>query len=183
MSDQEKKGSNPRRLLEGLAFGMLFGFLLQKGGVGKYSILMGQLLLQDWTVVKIMMTAVVVGMLGVYTMKWLGLVDLHVKKTVVGANIVGGLIFGVGFGLTAYCPGTNLSALGQGNWDAILVVGGLLAGSYLFAESSEWAKRKLARGDSDKRTLPEIIGINERVAVGVAVVILTLSLIALEILT
>lgn len=61
-----------RQLLLGLVFGGIFGFLLQKGGVGKYHILIGQLLLRDFTVAKVMGTAIVVGMLGVFVMHWMG---------------------------------------------------------------------------------------------------------------
>ena len=101
--------------MQGLLFGFAFGFLLQKGGVGNYHILIGQLLLQDFTVVKVMVTAIVVGMLGIFALHAFGLVKLHVKPTRYGANIIGGLIFGAGFGLIAYCPGTDVTALGQGN--------------------------------------------------------------------
>ena len=63
----------------GLAIGFAFGFLLQKGGVTHYGVVMGQLLLKDFTVLKVMMTAVAVGMIGIHAMKDLGWVDMHVK--------------------------------------------------------------------------------------------------------
>ncbi len=142
----------------GLIFGIVFGFLLQKGGVGKYHILTGQLLLVDFTVVKIIGTAVLVGMIGIFTMHAMGRVKLHLKPTRVAANIVGGLIFGAGFGLSAYCPGTNLVALGQGNWDALAVTVGLIAGSWLFAEMSGTLQRGIGKwGDFGKKTLPELL--------------------------
>jgi hypothetical protein len=68
----------------------------------------------------------------------MGLVKLHVKPTRYAANILGGLVFGVGFGLLGYCPGTGAAALGQGNWDALAGIVGLMTGSYLFAEASGW---------------------------------------------
>lgn len=168
--------------VSGLGFGFVFGFLLQKGGVGKYSILMGQLLLEDWTVLKIMMSAVLVGMWGIYGMKWLGWVEMPRKKTALRANVAGGLLFGVGFGLAAYCPGTNLAALGQGSWDALAVIGGLLVGSYLFAESSERVKGVVSGGEGgDERTLPEMLKMKEGVVVAGVSVALVVLFVLLEI--
>ena len=94
-----------KQLVLGLLFGLLFGFLLQKGGVAKYHVLIGVLLLEDFTVIKVMLTAILVGMIGVFGLYSLGLVNLHIKPTRYAANILGGLLFGVGFAFFAYCPG------------------------------------------------------------------------------
>lgn len=160
MAKDSETSSPPKsaNLVLGLVFGVIFGFLLQKGGVGKFHILIGQLLLEDWTVVKVMGTAIVVGMIGVFAMHRAGMVELHLKPTRLGANIIGGLIFGAGFGLSAYCPGTNLTALGQGNWDALVVGAGLLAGSYLYAELSGKLKKGVESwGELGKKTLPDLL--------------------------
>ena len=90
--------------------GILFGVFLNRGGVTNYDVIIGQLLLEDFTVVKIMLSAVIVGMLGIYTMKSLGWVNLHPKPGSVGMSIVGGLIFGSGFATLGYCPGTIAGA-------------------------------------------------------------------------
>jgi uncharacterized protein len=87
------------QLLLGLLIGIAFGFLLQKGGVTTYDVIIGQLLLSDFTVVKVMLSAVLVGMLGVHALRSLGLAELHPKSGSFGANAIGGLIFGVGFGI------------------------------------------------------------------------------------
>ena len=88
-----------------------------------------------------------------------GLVELHLKPTRYAANIIGGLLFGVGFALIGYCPGTGAAALGQGNYDAIAGVLGLMAGSYLYAEMSGWLAKSVEKwGDRGKLTLPELIG-------------------------
>lgn len=130
------KPDSPKQLLLGLVFGVAFGFLLQKGGVAKFEVLIGALLLTDFTVMKIMLTAIVVGMIGIFSMHALCLVKLHVKPTRYASNILGGLLFGAGFALIGYCPGTGAAALGQGNYDAIAGVLGLIVGSHLYAESS-----------------------------------------------
>ena len=77
------------KLLAGVLFGLAFGFLLQKGGVGKFNVLIGQLLLQDFTVAKVMLTAIVVGMVGVFTLHHFGKVNLHLKPTRIGSNVIG----------------------------------------------------------------------------------------------
>lgn len=146
------------KFIQAMVFGFIFGFLLQKGGVAKYHILMGQLLLQDFTVIKVMMSAIVVGMVGVYFLYKLDLIKLHLKPTRLGSNIIGGLIFGVGFALLGYCPGTAAAAIGQGNGDALFGVGGLILGSYLFAELSGKLKDTIEKwGDLGEITIPDLL--------------------------
>src|SRR3990172_10730826 len=98
----------------GFFIGILFGFLLQKGGVTKYDVIIGQLLLSDFTVVKIMLTAMITGMIGVHLFRTLGIAQLHPKPGSLGSTVIGGLIFGVGFAVLGYCPGTLAGAVGQG---------------------------------------------------------------------
>lgn len=154
------KGISRQRLL-GLVFGVIFGFLLQKGGVAKYHILLGALLLEDFTVMKVMLTAIIVGSIGIFSLHAFDLVKLDFKPTRYAANIIGGLLFGVGFGLLGYCPGTGAAALGQGNWDVLSGIVGLLLGSYLFAEFSGVFSRTINKwGDRGKITLPELVHMN-----------------------
>ena len=154
----EKKEVSAKQLLLGVFFGILFGFLLQKGGVAKYHILLGVLLLEDFTVIKVMLTAIIVGCIGIFSLHAFGLVKLHIKPTRYAANIIGGLLFGVGFALIGYCPGTGAAALGQGNWDAIAGIGGLMAGSYLYAEASGALGKTVEKwGDRGKLMLPELV--------------------------
>jgi uncharacterized membrane protein YedE/YeeE len=150
---------SPRQLVLGFAFGILFGFLLQRGGVAKYEVLMGQFLLTDFTVAKVMLSAIVVGMAGVFSLRALGLVRLHVKPTNYASNVVGSLIFGVGLGLLGYCPGTGAAALGQGNYDAIPGILGLMAGSYLYAEMSGYLNATIQKiGSRGKIMLTDLVG-------------------------
>jgi len=165
------------QLVNGAVFGLAFGFLLQKGGVGKYPVLMGQLLLQDWTVAKVMLSAIVVGMVGIFTLHRFAQLNLRIKPTRIGANIIGGLIFGAGFALVGYCPGTAAAALGQGNWDALFGIAGLIAGSWSFAELSGWTKRTVETwGDLGKVQLPSLLHVPRGLFVTGFAVILTLIL-------
>jgi len=182
--DKDEPGgqsSTPRQLALGFFFGVLFGFLLQKGGVAKYHVLIGVLLLEDFTVLKVMLTAIVVGMVGVFAMFGLGMVKLHVKPTRYAANVIGGLIFGIGFALLSYCPGTGAAALGQGNLDAIAGIIGLMAGSYLYAEASGLLGRTLLKwGDRGKLMLPELVGVSTATFVAFFSVLLVVVLVLLD---
>ena len=121
------------QLAFGFIAGVIFGFLLQKGGVTRYDVILGQLLLTDFTVLKIMLSAAITGMLGIHIMKGLGWVEFHRKAGSVGITVVGGLIFGVGFAVLGYCPGTLVGALGNGFLDTIAGAAGILIGSGLLA--------------------------------------------------
>jgi len=158
-SDHGKKGT---QLLIGLLLGVCFGFLLQKGGVTKYDVIMGQLLLRDFTVVKVMLAAVVVGTIGVHFMRSLGIAQLHPKPGSLGSSVIGGLIFGVGFGLLGYCPGTMVGAVGEGSLDALFGgIFGMLVGAWLFSEMYPKLEKKiLMKGYFGERTLPEALNVN-----------------------
>lgn len=170
-----------KALILGVVFGLIFGFLLQKGGVAKYHVLIGQLLLEDYTVVKVMLSAVVVGALGIHFMHRAGLVELHIKPTRYASNIIGGLMFGVGFALSAYCPGTGAAALGQGNYDSIAMMLGMVAGSYIFAELSGWISRTIDPiGDHGKLTLHDVLPLNRTVVVLGSVAVLCGVLVTIE---
>ena len=150
------------QLTIGLLTGIAFGFLLHKGRVIRYDVIIGQLLLKDFTVVKVMMTAVAVGMVGVYGLRSAGLVQLHVRSGSVGATVVGGLIFGVGFAVLGYCPGTMLAATGSGSMDALAggVVGAIF-GTWLFAlVYPKLEMTILNKGAFRYQTIPEMLNIN-----------------------
>jgi len=154
------------QLVLGLVMGICFGFLLQKGGVAKYDVIMGQLLLKDFTVVKIMLSAIVVGMVGIYLMKAIGMVELHPKPGSIGMTVVGGLIFGIGFALLGYCPGTISAAVGQGNLDALFGgLTGILIGSGIFAHFYPRLEKFLKVGWFGEITIPEYLKVNHWVVI------------------
>jgi hypothetical protein len=167
------------QLATGIIFGLAFGFLLQKGGVGKFNVLIGQLLLQDFTVAKVMLTAIVVGMFGILPLHHFGKVNLHLKPTRIGANVIGGLLFGAGFALLGYCPGTAAAAIGQGSWDTLFGMAGLVAGSWVFAEFSATLKGTIEKwGDYGKVQLPDLLHMPRvAFAVTLAAVLVTVILV------
>jgi len=159
-------------LIYGLVTGVIFGFLLQKARVIRYDKQLGALRLMDMTIVKFMFTTVLVAMVGVYLLKDLGLVKLSIKSTILGANIVGGLIFGVGWALLGYCPGTSLGAFGEGRYDSIWGIVGMLTGAALFAELFPLMNRTvLTWGNYGKLTVPDALGVNHWVIIAVMVIL------------
>jgi uncharacterized protein len=145
---------------------------------------MGQFFLTDFTVMKIMLTAIAVGMVGIFSMRAMGLVKLHVKPTRYASNIAGGLLFGVGLGLLGYCPGTGAAALGQGNNDAVAGIAGLMAGSYVYAETSNYLSATIDKvGNRGGIMLPDLIGMRVTVFLVLFVPLLGLGLFGLQRLT
>jgi len=149
------------QLVYGLVTGILFGFFLQRGQVLRYDKQIGALRLLDMTIVKFMLTAIFVGTVGIYLLNDLGLAKLSIKSTILGATIVGGLLFGLGWGLLGYCPGTSIGAIGEGRWDGLWGVLGMLVGGALYAEAYPLMKKSLLTwGDLGKITLPGVLGVN-----------------------
>ncbi len=148
----EKKAN----LIKGLFTGIIFGFLLQKGGATRYNVIIGQLVLEDFTVLKIMLTAAAVGMVGIYILKNANLAELAPKSGSVFKSVTGGLLFGIGFALLGYCPGTAAGAAGQGNLDALIPgILGMIGGSAIFANIYPALRSFLSRGEFKALTFPE----------------------------
>ena len=148
-------------LIYGLVTGILFGFLLQKGRVLRYDKQIGALRLQDFTIIKFMLAHIAVAMVGVYFLYDMGIVKLSIKPTILGGVVLGGLLFGLGWGMLGYCPGTSLGALGEGRWDALWGILGMLVGAALFAETFPLLKTTvLTWGNFGKITIPQILGLN-----------------------
>lgn len=160
-----------RMILYGLITGILFGFFLQKSRVIRYDKQLGALRLMDMTIVKFMLSTVLVAMVGTYLLKDVGLVKLSIKSTLLGGVILGGLLFGIGWGLLGYCPGTALGALGEGRFDALWGILGMLVGAGLYAEAYPFLKKTvLTWGDFGKITLPQVLGVNHWVIIPIMVV-------------
>ena len=153
--------SEIKMLIYGAVTGIFFGILLQKARVIRYDKQLGALRLIDMTIVKFMLSAVVVAMAGIYALYDIGLVNLDVKATIIGANVIGGLLFGVGWAILGYCPGTSAGALGEGRWDALWGILGMLAGGALFAEAYPLLKKSVLKwGTLGEITLPGVLGVS-----------------------
>ena len=113
------------------AIGVAFGAVLERAGLGNARKLTGQFYLTDLTVFKVMFSAIVTAMLGLFWLSRLGWVDLGavaMPETYLRPQLVGGLVFGAGFALAGLCPGTSCVAAASGRGDGLAVVAGLFTG-------------------------------------------------------
>lgn len=150
-----------KELILGLVTGVLFGALLQQGRVLRFEKQVGAMLLKDMTILKFMLSAIIVGMVGINLLADMGVIALNVKGAAVGANVIGGILFGIGWAVAGYCPGTSVGAIGEGRWHAIWAVLGMLAGAAVYAEAYPALKSTvLGWGDLGKVTLASVTGIN-----------------------
>ena len=149
------------QLAIGLLIGTGFGFLLQKGGLTNYNVILGQLLFTDFTVIKTMMTAVITGMIGVHLLKSRGIISFHPKPGSFGSTVIGGLIFGVGFALLGYCPGTVVGAAAQGSLDALFggIAGGVIGAGIFASLYPRLEKNILKKGYFGELTLPQLLNV------------------------
>ena len=150
----------------GLLTGIVFGFLLQKGRVLRFDKQISAMLLKDMTILKFMLSAIIVGMIGVYFLKDIGFIELKHKSMNFGGVIIGGVLFGLGWAVMGFCPGTSIGAIGEGRWHAIWAVLGMLTGAGIFAELYPFFKRTfLSWRDLGKVSLADISGINHWVII------------------
>lgn len=145
-----------------VVIGIAFGWSLERAGLGDANKLAGQFYLSDFTVVKVMFSAILTAMLGLFWLGRLGLIDLaaiYVPETWLLPQIVGGLIFGIGFVVSGLCPGTACVAVASGRGDGLAAVLGLFAGVVLTGLAWPWMA---GFADSTARgalTLPHLTGL------------------------
>ncbi len=145
-----------------LLLGVGFGFSLERAGFGSARKLTAVFYLWDMAVVKVMFTAIVTAMAGLFLLSALGVLnlsELYVEPTNFAAAAIGGLVFGAGFIIGGYCPGTSIAAIATGRKDAMMFAVGMLAGVWAYAQFTpgidEWIKAT-AQGEM---TLPTVTGI------------------------
>jgi len=163
------------------AIGAAFGFTLEQGGLGDARKLSGQFYLKDFTVLKVMFSAIVTAMLGVFWLGRLGMIDLaalYVPETYLAPQIVGGLVFGVGFVLAGLCPGTSCVAAASGRGDGLATVGGLLLGVLLTGLAMPVIEGFYVSTAHGALTLPQLTGAPYGVVVA-AIVLIALAVFAM----
>jgi len=149
--------------------GFFFGFMLEQAGFGNSRKLASQFYLSDMRVLKVMFTAIITAMLLLFGLEVLGLVRpgaLYINPTHLWPGIVGGLIFGVGFVIGGYCPGTSLVSMATLKLDGAFFVLGLSAGMVVFGETLGWFQAFFdASGAMGEVTLPQALGLPAGVVV------------------
>lgn len=148
-------------LILGLITGVAFGYILYRAGVSRCGCIFDALNLLNLKAVKLMLTAVAVGSLIIYPLSAMGLVSVGGKNLYVLGILAGGGIFGLGFAIAGYCPGTALAALGAGRKDAWpMVLGGLL-GAFAYSLAYPLLEPVLIRPlNYGRHSLPQLFGVN-----------------------
>lgn len=145
----------------GLITGVLFGFLLQKGRVLRFEKQVGAMLLKDMTIFKFMLSAILVGMVGIQILASADIISLSHKAMNLGAVLVGGALFGCGWAVMGFCPGTSIGALGEGRWHSVFAIAGMVVGAAVYAELYPFFKSTvLAWKDFGKIGMTDILNIS-----------------------
>jgi uncharacterized membrane protein YedE/YeeE len=155
-----------------VVFGIFFGLSLERGGLGNPHKLTGIFYLRDFTVPKVMFTAIVVASTGLYLLSDLRLLDLdrvYIIPTFFWPQIVGGALFGVGYIVSGYCPGTAMAGFATGRLDALITIIGVGAGSLLFAVLFPMLEGFYLSSEMGQTTLPKLAGVNSWVIIGAVV--------------
>ncbi len=148
-------------LLIGFLIGCAFGAILFLGGASSYRRIMGTLLLKDMWIIKLMMTAMGVGTLGIYLLDLGGLANMSIKPAYIWGVLAGGAIFGVGWAISGYCPGTCVVGASEGKKDAIFTVAGALLGAFVFSLAYPFLEATLLEpANFGEVTLESLLGIS-----------------------
>ena len=157
-----------------LLFGIFFGISLERSGLGDPHKLTGVFYFRDFTVPKVMFTAIVVASTGIYLLSDLHLLDIsriYIIPTFFWPQLVGGLIFGVGFVVSGYCPGTAVTGFASGRIDALVTMAGVSAGSFLFAALFPQLEGFYLSSDMGVVTVPGLLGVSHWVVITSLIVI------------
>lgn len=119
-------------ILIGLATGLVFGFALEKSRVFEPGVIVGQMQLKNFLMLKIFLAAVITGLVVLAVLNGMFGVKLSLKPLLWKADIIGGLVLGVGIAIAGACPGTSLAQVGAGYKDALFVVAGGIAGALFY---------------------------------------------------
>ncbi len=165
----------PTGMALAVILGIGFGFVLERGGFGRAKVMVSDFYGDDLRVTKVMFTAVVTTAVGLGVLGGVGFVDLSalvIPETFIGAHIVGGLLLGIGFVMSGYCPGTALVSVASGYKDGLMALVGIMVGSLLFAAVYDpWLADFYVAGALGSLTFPELLDVPwPIVAVGVTLI-------------
>lgn len=159
-----------RMVVLGLVMGLAFGFALEKGRVFEPGVIVGQMQLRTFTMLKMFLSAVATGLIVLAVLNGVYGVPMHPKATLYAAEGIGGLLLGIGITLAGACPGTLLAQIGAGYKDAWFALAGAIAGAVAFGYAEPVLKPLLLSGGPGKTTLDGLLGLPFWiVAIGLAV--------------
>ena len=167
----------------GLAMGIVFGFALEKSRVFEPGIIVGQMQLRNFIMLKIFLTAVATGAVVLAVLNGLGYVKLQPKAALYSADIIGGLILGAGIALAGACPGTMLAQVGAGYRDAIFTLIGGIFGAVLYSYAAPMLSKTFLAQGGGKLILSDLVGIPYWQGALILAALLVVVLIMLERMT
>lgn len=170
-------------IVTGLVMGIAFGFALEKSRVFEPGVIVGQMQLRNFLMLKIFLTAVATGAVVLAVLNGLGMVKLQPKAAAYGADIVGGLILGAGIALAGACPGTTLAQIGAGYRDALFTLVGGLFGAVAYSYLQPAIAKTFLSQSGAKVVLSDVIGIPYWQGALALAAIIVVILIALERMT
>jgi uncharacterized membrane protein YedE/YeeE len=152
--------------------GIFFGLSLERSGLADPHRLTGVFYFRDFTVPKVMFTAIIVASTGIYLLADLRLLDLSrvwIIPTFFWPQLAGGLLFGAGFVMSGYCPGTSVAGLATGRLDALVAMAGISVGSLLFAVLYPLLERFYLSSDMGVVTIPGLLGVNHWIVIALLI--------------
>ena len=155
--------SDTVNLILALILGVFFGFFLERGGLGNPHKLTGIFYLTDFAVPKAMFTAILVAATGLCVLSDLKVLDMskvYIIPTFFWPQLIGGALFGLGYLVSGYCPGTAVAGLASGRLDALVAMIGIGSGTLLFSVLFPWLTGFYQTSDMGQPTLPDILGMN-----------------------
>lgn len=154
-------GTGARDIVIGLLTGIAFGAILQRVGASSFEMIVNMLRLKNLTIMKFLFLAIAVGSVGMYTFAqfWPEQAHIGIAPLYLLGLTVGGLIFGVGWAVSGYCPGTVLVAVAEGKIDALFTILGGLAGALTLSLTWDWIKPALVDPlNYGSKSVPDLIG-------------------------
>ncbi|MDX1710374.1 MAG: DUF6691 family protein [Rhodovibrionaceae bacterium] len=145
-----------------LVLGILFGLALEGGGLGSPRKLTAQFTFRDFTVLKVMLTAVVTCALGLWLLRSAGIVTggVYIPTPYYWAFLAGGALIGAGFAVGGYCPGTSTVGFAAGRLDALVFMADMVAGVGLFAGGFSWLEPfYTAAQGPERQTMDGLLGL------------------------
>jgi len=155
------------KLLLGLAIGTAIGAVMQLGGASSYRKILGSLLLKDMTIIKLILMTIAVTTVGIYALDLVDMAHMSIKPTYLVGIIVAGLIFGIGFAISGYCPGTCVLASAEGKTDAVFTLIGGLIGAALYALVYPLMAPLISLTNYGQITLPSVFNVSNGIWIAV----------------
>ena len=167
-------------IVVGIAMGIVFGFALEKSRVFEPGIIVGQMQMRNFIMLKVYLTAVATGAVVLAFLNGFGYVKLQPKAALYAADIVGGLLLGAGITLAGACPGTTLAQIGAGYRDALFTLLGGLFGAVAFSYAQPALSKTFLGATGPKLIFTDLIGVPYWIGALVLAAVIVVILVALE---